>query len=315
MKSYINVYFCLNLLIRGSANGGIRAPTKDYVLHCHSVLYRSCSSRLGSDWIQWPAQYVSTAVYHSSNHCFASANLSFPQEFNISDAKYLDDANTIPNPNYLHNLWLVRLINSAPYIASALLGCQLSDPLNNYFGRRGTTFVAGIFCLFSVIGSGYSQTWYQLFVTCILLGIGQFLLNAPVARFRCLTPYRNGLRGLGCPDIYTAENVPASIRGGLVMSWQLWTAFGNFLAFCANFAVYNVGKIAWRLQLGSAFIPAVPLVIGIYFCSESPRWYMKKVFRMIPHLLRKRLTYMLGEICQSFPISLPTSEYATPSLL
>ena len=40
--------------------------------------------------------------------------------------------------------------------------------------------------------------------------------------------------------------------------------------------IQGVGSIAWRLQLGSAFIPAVPLVIGIYFCPESPRWLMKK---------------------------------------
>ena len=76
--------------------------------------------------------------------------------------------------------------------------------------------------------------------------------------------------------IYAAENTPAAIRGGLVMSWQMWTAFGIFLGFCANLAVYDVGAIAWRLQLGSAFIPAVPLVIGVYFCPESPRWYIKK---------------------------------------
>jgi hypothetical protein len=38
----------------------------------------------------------------------------------------------------------------------------------------------------------------------------------------------------------------------------------------------QVPRIAWRLQLGSAFIPALPLAIGIYFCPESPRWYMKK---------------------------------------
>lgn len=76
--------------------------------------------------------------------------------------------------------------------------------------------------------------------------------------------------------IFAAENCPAIIRGGLVMSWQLWTAFGIFLGFCANLAVYNVGAVAWRLQVGSAFIPAVPLVIGVYFCPESPRWYIKK---------------------------------------
>ncbi|KAI0744148.1 hypothetical protein C8Q80DRAFT_1220844 [Daedaleopsis nitida] len=76
--------------------------------------------------------------------------------------------------------------------------------------------------------------------------------------------------------IFAAENAPARIRGALVMSWQMWTAFGLFLGFCANLAVYQVGDIAWRLQIGSAFIPAVPLLLGIYFCPESPRWYMKK---------------------------------------
>jgi hypothetical protein len=76
--------------------------------------------------------------------------------------------------------------------------------------------------------------------------------------------------------IFAAENCPAVIRGGLVMSWQMWTAFGIFLGFCANLAVYNTGAISWRLQFGSAFLPAVPLVLGVFFCPESPRWYMKK---------------------------------------
>ena len=60
------------------------------------------------------------------------------------------------------------------------------------------------------------------------------------------------------------------------MTWQMWTAFGTFLGFCANLAVYRVGDIAWRLQIGPAFIPAVPLAVGVYFCPESPRWYIKK---------------------------------------
>jgi MFS family permease len=51
---------------------------------------------------------------------------------------------------------------------------------------------------------------------------------------------------------------------------------GIFLGTCANLAVGRTGEIAWRLQFGSAFIPAVPLVIGVFFCPESPRWYIKK---------------------------------------
>jgi hypothetical protein len=53
-------------------------------------------------------------------------------------------------------------------------------------------------------------------------------------------------------------------------------AFGIFLGFSANLVVAKVPVISWRLQFGSAFIPAVPLVLGIYLCPESPRWYMKK---------------------------------------
>jgi hypothetical protein len=47
------------------------------------------------------------------------------------------------------------------------------------------------------------------------------------------------------------------------------------LGFCANVIVKDTGRIAWRLQLGSAFIPSFILGCGIYFCPESPRWLMK----------------------------------------
>jgi hypothetical protein len=53
-------------------------------------------------------------------------------------------------------------------------------------------------------------------------------------------------------------------------------AFSTMLGFFANLAVVNTGAIAWRLRLGSAFIPAVPLVFKIYFAPESPRLLIKK---------------------------------------
>lgn len=133
----------------------------------------------------------------------------------------------------------------------------ISDPLNNWLGRRGTIFVAAVFSLLAPIGSAFTQTWGQLVACRILLGIGM------------------GLKEVTVP-VFSAENAPTNIRGGLVMSWQVWTAFGIFLGTCANLAVIGAGKNTWRLQLGSAFIPAVPLVLGIYFCPESPRWLIKK---------------------------------------
>jgi sugar porter (SP) family MFS transporter len=168
------------------------------------------------------------------------ANLSFPLEFGIAD-----------------NEWLIGLVNAGPYLASCFLGCWLSDPLNTHLGRRGTIFFSAVFCTLPVIGAAFTHTWQQMFACRLLLGIGM------------------GTKASTIP-IYCAENAPASIRGGLVMTWQLMTALGILLGFAANLAMYNVGKLAWRLQIGSAFLPAIPLLIGVFFCPESPRWLIKK---------------------------------------
>ncbi|KAH7106622.1 hypothetical protein BKA62DRAFT_687681 [Auriculariales sp. MPI-PUGE-AT-0066] len=177
------------------------------------------------------------------------ANLDFPTAFGIGAAK--------GEPNFERDRWLVGTINAAPYAASALLGCWLADPLNNWFGRRGAIFISGIFCFFPVIGSALTQNWHQLLICRILLGIGM------------------GCKGSTVP-VFAAENSPAAIRGALTMTWQMWTAFGIFLGVTANLIVANIPKIAWRLQLGSAFIPAIPLLFLIFLTPESPRWLIKK---------------------------------------
>lgn len=78
----------------------------------------------------------------------------------------------------------------------------ISDPLNHWLGRRNTILVAAVFSLLAPIGSGLTQTWGQLIACRVLLGIGM------------------GLKEVTVP-VYSAENAPTSIRGGLVMSWQL----------------------------------------------------------------------------------------------
>ncbi|KAK4247565.1 hypothetical protein C7999DRAFT_41108 [Corynascus novoguineensis] len=152
---------------------------------------------------------------------------------------------------------LLGLINSGPYIGSALIGCWLSDPINNWLGRRGVIFVSAHFCIWPVIGSAFCHNWPEQLACRLLMGIGM------------------GVKASTVP-IYAAENSPALIRGALVMSWQMWTAFGIFLGTAFNLAVFYTGSINWRLMLGAPFIPAVPLLCLIYICPESPRWYMKK---------------------------------------
>ncbi|KAL8727745.1 MAG: hypothetical protein Q9166_005858 [cf. Caloplaca sp. 2 TL-2023] len=94
----------------------------------------------------------------------------------------------------------------------------------------------------------------------------------PTFHLQAAARYRDGREGIYDPSTCRRE------FAGLD-PWQLGhgvATVGRFRGFTANLALYQTGSIAWRLQLGSAFIPAVPLIIGIYFCPESPRWYIKK---------------------------------------
>jgi MFS family permease len=154
-----------------------------------------------------------------------------------------------------------------------LSAAWISDPINNILARRGTIFLAAIFSLLAPFGMALSQKWGQLVAARALLGIGM------------------GLKEVTVP-VYSAESAPTNIRGGLVMSWQVWTAFGIFIGTCANLVFVHTGKIAWRLQYGAPFLPAVPLLLGIWFCPESPRWLLKrkKVGKAYRSLLRLRNT-------------------------
>ncbi|KAK4497808.1 hypothetical protein PRZ48_010462 [Zasmidium cellare] len=182
------------------------------------------------------------------------ANLSFLQEFGIADTP---PACSVATGECARRTWLVGFVNGAPFVGIAMFAAWISDPLNDWMARRGTIFIGCIFSLLAPIGSAFAQNWGQLVACRILLGIGM------------------GLKEVTVP-VYGAECVPSSIRGGLVMTWQLFTALGVVLGLAANLAVHKVGAIAWRLQLGSACIPAVPLLLFVYFCPESPRWYLKK---------------------------------------
>lgn len=65
------------------------------------------------------------------------------------------------------------------------------------------------------------------------------------------------------------------------MMWQMWTAFGIMIGFIADVAFWNVHSdsiegLNWRLMLASACVPPLFVCAQVYFCPESPRWYMLK---------------------------------------
>ncbi|KEY65717.1 hypothetical protein S7711_05548 [Stachybotrys chartarum IBT 7711] len=211
----------------------------------------------------WPLYYtiilnsIAAAIQGWDQTGSNGANLTFHEALGIPDSAGSSCGPVANEGQCATNSWIIGFINSMPYITICIFAAWISDPLNELLGRRGVIFIGAIFSLFAPFGMAVSQTWGQLTASRMLLGIGM------------------GLKEVTVP-VFSAENSPTIIRGGLVMSWQVWTAFGIFLGTCANLAVGQTGAISWRLQFGSAFIPAVPLVLGVYFCPESPRWYLKK---------------------------------------
>lgn len=120
-----------------------------------------------------------------------------------------------------------------------------------------------------------------------------------------------GCKGATVP-IFAAENAPAAIRGALVMTWQMWTAFGIFLGTVANLAVKDTGDIAWRLQFGSALIPALPLLIGVFFCPEvsrisDPGRMSQLTLHLVPKMVHKKRQDAAG-----FQISVETPQHPPP---
>ncbi|KAL3953009.1 hypothetical protein ACCO45_012952 [Purpureocillium lilacinum] len=182
---------------------------------------------------------LGSAIQGWDNTGANGANLSFPQEFGIE-----------------HNGWLIGVINSGPTLFG-LLSAWAADPVNNLLGRRGTVFVTGLFCIFPVLAQAFTQNWQGLLICRLFMGLGMGIKISTI-------------------PVFSAEVAPASIRGGLVTSFQMWVSFGMLVGYCFNLAFFRVGRLAWRFQLAAAFAPAIPVCIFVWFCPESPRWLMKK---------------------------------------
>ncbi|KAK4507915.1 hypothetical protein PRZ48_001650 [Zasmidium cellare] len=178
------------------------------------------------------------------------ANLNWPSQLGLTKVDGCDPTGT--------DAWIFAIVNAMPFFSASLVGCWISDPLNEYFfGRRPAICFSGILILAAMIGSACSQTWRQLLACRALLGIGM------------------GCKASVVP-VFAAEVSPAHIRGSLTMNWQLMDAFGIFLGFTANLIVSGVGPTAWRWQTASSVFPCISLLSLIYVCSDSPRFLLKR---------------------------------------
>ena len=152
------------------------------------------------------------------------------------------------------------IVSSAPYLC-CVFSCWLTQPLNAGFGRRGTIFISCIFSAAFAFAQAFSGTsWQRLFAFRFLMGLGIGPKSATI-------------------PIYAAEAAPENVRGGLVMMWQVFTAFGIMLGYLPGVAFQSVDTHAnmnWKLMIASPMVAPIILAMYVYILPESPRWLVAK---------------------------------------
>ncbi|KAF9890109.1 hypothetical protein FE257_006270 [Aspergillus nanangensis] len=153
--------------------------------------------------------------------------------------------------------YLTGLVVGAPYLACAILGCWLTEPMNRFFARRGTIFISCLIAAIASVWEGVANSWVNLFLARFVLGLGIGSKSSTV-------------------PVYAAECSPAPIRGALVMMWQMWTAFGIMLGNIMGVAFMGLSdNLSWRLMLGSTVVLPLVVCAQVYYCPESPRWLIQ----------------------------------------
>ncbi|EEY19179.1 proton myo-inositol cotransporter [Verticillium alfalfae VaMs.102] len=170
--------------------------------------------------------------------CSLCAAVQGMDETTVNGAQvFYKEAFGIANKDKLRDALILGLTNGAPYLCCALLGCWLTAPLNNWFGRRGTIFLSCLISAAACMGQALTNDWRD-HVCCS---------SRPRSRYRSQVSY------------------DAHVRRRMV-------GFAVDLAF---YQVADE-NLKWRLMLGSTTVPALIVCALAFLCPESPRHYMRK---------------------------------------
>src|SRR5919112_2785609 len=139
----------------------------------------------------------------------------------------------------------------ASLLLGAVFGALFGGPLADRIGRRRAIMVAAVIFLIGSLASA-------LATGAVFLAVARFVLGLAV-----------GGAGMVVP-VYIAESSPSRVRGSLVSLQQFLITVGILLSYGINYLLAD--DAAWRLMIGIGVVPALALLIGMFFLPESPRW-------------------------------------------
>jgi MFS transporter, SP family, arabinose:H+ symporter len=144
-------------------------------------------------------------------------------------------------------------------IGSAQIGCIIAPffagQVSDSWGRKKTLLAAAVLFTIAAMGTALPRNMTEF--------------NA----FRIVAGVAIGLASVVSP-MYIAEIAPATIRGRLVGVNQFAIVIGAMVSYGVSYLFSFSGN--WRAMFACAAIPAVALVVGLFFIPESPRWMAEK---------------------------------------
>jgi len=149
----------------------------------------------------------------------------------------------------------------------ALVGCAIgaaiAGVLSDWLGRKKVLILSAILFLISAVGTALPKNITIFIIYRIIggLGVGAASMSSPM---------------------YIAEISPARIRGRMVSVNQFAIVSGFLVVYFVNYFIALQGdqmwnqESGWRWMFGSEALPALLLLVLLFFVPESPRWLTKQ---------------------------------------
>jgi SP family galactose:H+ symporter-like MFS transporter len=133
----------------------------------------------------------------------------------------------------------------------AAVGAIGSGWMNHRLGRKYSLMIGAVLFVVGSLFSAFAPNVDILLLSRILLGLAV------------------GIASYTAP-IYLSEIAPENIRGRMISMYQLMITIGILGAYLSDTAFSYTGS--WRWMLGVITIPALILLLGVFFLPDSPRW-------------------------------------------
>jgi MFS transporter, SP family, galactose:H+ symporter len=139
-------------------------------------------------------------------------------------------------------------------LIGAVIGALFSGRLADRLGRKKMIIVNALIFAVGAVGCGYAASIETLIAMRVLVGIAIGITSYVV-------------------PMYIAEISPVAHRGMLVTLNQLMITIGLLASYIADYCLSNnADPGSWRAMFLVGTIPALVLLVGMFFLPETSRW-------------------------------------------